>query len=135
VKPLAVVLALSLGSGACAKHPVATIAAATGVIGFGGCAIDEVSFGDCAAIGAITAAFFGGLTWLLYHYTDSNAHELKMDESLGSNGALELHTFTPPPPVPLDAGIAPLDVAPIAVDAGVAPTAVPLDAIDQPVAP
>ena len=87
----------------CAEHPAYTVGIATGAIGFGGCAVDEVKIGDCAAIGAITGVFFGALTALLYHYTDSNAHELKMDESLGSGGALELHTFTPPPPVPLDA--------------------------------
>jgi hypothetical protein len=124
VKRLAVVLALSLGSASCGQHPVATIAAATGVIGFGACEIDEVKFGDCAAIGAITTVFFGGLAWLLYHYTDSSAHELKMDEALGSNGALELHTFTPPPPVPIDAGVAPPD-APMLPDAS----------IDQPATP
>jgi hypothetical protein len=125
VKPLAIVLVVSLGSAGCLNHPVATIASASAVVGFGGCAIDEVSIGDCAAIGAITAVFFGGLAWLLYHYTDSSAHELKMDESLGSNGALELHTFTPPPPVPVDAGVALPDAAPIAPIAADA-------ALDQP---
>jgi hypothetical protein len=125
VKPVAVALAVALTSGGCIQHPVATIASATTVIGFGGCAIDEVKIGDCVLIGAISGVFFGGLAWLLYHYTDSNAHELKMeDESIGSNGALKLHTFTPPPPVPLatpapvDAGI-PEAPPPAAVDAGV----------------
>jgi hypothetical protein len=135
VKPVALALAVALTSGGCIQHPVATIASATTVIGFGGCAIDEVKIGDCVLIGAISGVFFGGLAWLLYHYTDSNAHELKMeDESIGSNGALKLHTFTPPPPVPLaapapaDAGIPeappptpPADAAPVAPDQPPAP--------------
>ncbi|HEY3806805.1 MAG TPA: hypothetical protein VGL61_29580 [Kofleriaceae bacterium] len=124
MKPLALVLAVSLAGGGCMQHPVATIATATTAIAFGGCAIDEVQVGDCALIGAISGVFFGGLAWLLYHYTDSSAHELKMDEAIGSNGTLQLHTFTPPPPVPLavDAGVpdAPIaPIAPIASDAGI----------------
>ena len=129
----ATALVVALGLAGCAEHPVATIASATTVIGFGGCAVDEVKLGDCAAIGAISGVFFGGLAWLLYHYTDSSAHELKMDESIGSNGAVRLHTFTPPPPPPVP-------VAPVAtpVDAGVPdapPPAIDAPGSDQPAAP
>jgi hypothetical protein len=101
-------VALALLLGACAEHPAYTVGISTGAISFGACAIDDVKIGDCALIGAITGVVLGAVAAIIYHYTDSNAHELKMDESLGSNGVVQLHTFTPPPPVPLspDAGVA-----------------------------
>jgi hypothetical protein len=100
---------------ACAEHPAYTVGISTGAISFGACEVDEVKIGDCALIGAITGVVLGVVTAVIYHYTDSSAHELKLDESLGSGGVVQLHTFTPPPPVPLDAGIA--DAAQVPVDA------------------
>lgn len=117
-RALAVALAVSLGA-ACAEHPAYTVGISCGAISFGACAIDDVSVGDCALIGAITGVVLGAITAVIYHYTDSSAHELKMDESLGSGGVVQLHTFTPPPPVPLDAGVA---------DAAVQPPDAPVDA-------
>jgi hypothetical protein len=108
---------------ACAQHPAYTIGVATGVIGFGACAVDEVKASDCLVIGALTGVVFGVATALIYHFTDSNAHELRMDESLGSGGVVQLHTFTPPPPVPLEQGSgSAIEAVPVVVptDAGVA---------------
>ena len=117
-RAIAVALVLGLGA-ACAEHPAYTVGISSGAISFGACAIDDVSVGDCALIGAITGVVLGAVTAIIYHYTDSSAHELKMDESLGSGGVVQLHTFTPPPPVPLDAGIA---------DAAIQPPDAPVDA-------
>jgi hypothetical protein len=97
-------IALAVLATACAEHPAYTVGIATGAISFGACEVDSVAIGDCALIGAITGVVLGVVTAVIYHYTDSSAHELKMDESLGSGGVVQLHTFTPPPPVPLDAG-------------------------------
>jgi len=124
----AALLACVLASGSCAQHPAYSIGVATGAMGFGACEIDEVKVGDCAIVGAATGLFFGILTAVLYHFTDPNAHVLKLDdETVGSGGELHLHTFTPPPPVPL------------AVDAGVpmpdAVEAPPPDAAAQPALP
>jgi hypothetical protein len=116
---LALAVGVSLGA-ACAEHPAYTVGISTGAISFGACEVDAVKIGDCALIGAITGVVLGVVTAVIYHYTDSSAHELKMDEAVGSGGIVQLHTFTPPPPVPLalDAGVAdaavqaPLDAAP-----------------------
>ena len=102
----AAILACVLVSGSCAQHPAYTIGITTGAVGFGACAIDEVKVGDCAIVGAAAGVFFGLLTAVLYHFTDPNAHALKLDdEPIGSGGEVRLHTFTPPPPVPVDAGV------------------------------
>ncbi len=125
---LALAFGVSLGA-ACAEHPAYTVGISTGAISFGACAIDDVKIGDCALVGAITGVVLGAVTAIIYHYTDSSAHELKMDESLGANGGGQLHTFTPPPPVPLspDAGVAGV--------AGVADAAVQVPVEDAPSAP
>jgi len=115
VKHVAWVVVCALASGACTQYPATSIGLTAGAIGFGGCELDEVKVGDCAIIGAVTGVFFGALVAVLYHFTDSSAHELKLDESIGSGGEVHLHTFTPPPPVPM----------PIAIDAGVPDAAQP----------
>ena len=106
MKSIAFVVVCALASGSCTKYPATSIGITAGAIGFGGCEIDQVQVKDCAIIGAVTGVFFGALVAALYHFTDSSAHELKLDDSLGSGGEVRLHTFTPPPPVPLlDAGV------------------------------
>ena len=89
---------LALGFGGCAQHPALVVGVTTGVIGFGACEVDDVRVSVCGATGAITGIVFGALTAIIYHFTDSSAHQLPSDAELGPGGVVRVHTTTPLPP-------------------------------------
>ena len=101
----AVVILALCSSLSCAKHPVITVAVASGTIGLMSCEINGASQGACGIIGGTAALVLGGIAALVTAFADTNAHQLPTDEELLPNGAVRVHTHTDLPPVPLDAGV------------------------------
>jgi hypothetical protein len=73
-------IALLLALAGCARHPTITASVAGGTIGFGACFIEVEKASTCSIVGASTALFLGGLVALATYFTDSSAHELKLDD-------------------------------------------------------
>lgn len=104
---LALVLVLLCGCEFSQKHPAVTVGIASGIVGFGGCELDEVKAKTCAEIGGAAAVFLGGIAALVTLFADTEDHELPPDEEMLPSGAVKVRTHTLlPPGLAIDAGVA-----------------------------
>jgi hypothetical protein len=105
----AALLSLGLLLGSCAfaqKHPGVTVGVVAGTIGFGACELSVEKLGTCSAIGGITGLVLGGITGIVTLIGETNAPPEEpplADEE--QPFVRRVRTQTPPPPVPLDAGV------------------------------
>jgi hypothetical protein len=118
------------------KHPAVAAGIAGGTVGFVGCVTDSVDMSTCAIVGGSAALFLGGiaaLATLLFETNDTQPVPEDEEEEMTRSGAIKVHTHTAPPPVVIDAGVAPVPVVPPPViDAAPAP---PVDAPSTPPPP
>ena len=95
------------------KHTPVTVGVAAGVIGFGGCYVDNVKASTCGIVGGSAALFLGGIAALVTLIADTSAHELPPQPDLDQDqqGRVRVHTHTALPPVLPDAGVPLVDAA------------------------
>lgn len=116
------VLALLVSCEFSQKHPAVPIGIAGGIVGFGGCEMDQVKVSTCGEIGGIVAIGLGGLAALVTLFADTEDHSLPPDEEMLPSGAVRVRTHAQlPPGLAVDAGVA-IDAA-----APDAPLVLPVD--------
>jgi hypothetical protein len=73
-------LVLAVFAAGCANHPSISAAVAGGTIGFGACYVDVNKASTCSVVGASTAVFLGGLTWLATRLLGGNDDHIIYDD-------------------------------------------------------
>src|SRR5439155_12613739 len=97
-KRLALLLALC-GCGFTQKHPALTACIVGGVVGGLACEIDNpAKQATCGYATAAGAVFLGGITALVFLFTDAGDHEFQPEYDDPDT----IHTSTPPPPGEID---------------------------------
>jgi hypothetical protein len=124
----AVALASLLSLAGCTfahEHPAITSGIVGGVVGFSACEFDSAKHTTCVEIGAVTAAFLGGIFALVDLVAETNDHSIPPDNFDNERMFPLPPRHKTPSEAPADAG---MPASGAAVDAGVPASGAAVDA-------